>query len=259
MKELLDLHEKILALPEGTRPEEGVNFSRAEEDREGVDELPEDIQAEVQVLWQAINETLPEGFEYFAFVGDPEEEPSFGLELGLGHAADSYGGDYQPERSLVEQLRETDWEAARAKAEKSQEAMDNLTTLMDRMSAPLRATKAIQREFREQMQPFVREKRADTTRIHVLYWDEEHGEMEIAFESAEELRDMLPGTVARGSEVITVIAWGKPLPVERIDALMKEAQATFRARMAARMEEPAEEEAVDEPVESSGDNQVPAA
>lgn len=245
MKELLALHEKILALPEETRPEEGVNFSRAEEDREGVDGLPEDLQAELRALWQAVNDTLPEGFDYMAFAGDSEQGALFGLEYDRGHVGGSIDETFLPDRSLVEQLRETNWEEARAKAIKHRETLGSFLALSQRLNTPPRATKTVQREFREEMQPFVREKRADTGRIHVLYWDEEHGMMEVHFGTADELRDLLPSVVARGSEVITIVAWGKPLPVERIDALMKEAQATLRERTAARMEESEEEAAPD--------------
>ena len=241
MKELLALHEKILALPEDGRPEEGINFSRAEEDQEGVDSLPEDLQAEVNALRGAINAVVPEDFEYFAFAGDTEEEPSFGLDYNRGSAGGSHGGDLVPERSLVEQLRDFVWEERRNSASEHRQSMEDLVKLMDRLSRPPRAAKAVQREFREEMQRFVREKRGDASRLHLMYWDEEHEMMEIHFETAEELRDVLPGMIARGSEVVTVVAWGKPLPVERIDALMIQGQQALRERMARRAEEAREE------------------
>ncbi len=241
MQELFDLHKKILALPEGSRPEEGINFSRAKEDQERAETLPEELQAEVETLRQAINEVVPEDFDYYAFAGDPEEEPSFGLDLDRAPAASSHDGSLQPDRSLIEQLRTLSWDEVHAKAGEFEQSMDNLRDLTERLHEPLRPAKTLQREFRDETRDFIKEKRKDADQIHLMYWDDEHGLMEMHFATAEELREMLPSVIARRGETVTVVAWGKPLPVERIDGLMAQAQDTLRERTYAKLGEAADE------------------
>ena len=113
--------------------------------------------------------------------------------------------------------------------------MDGILYLTDQMAGPLRSTKSLQRDFRETAREFIKEKRADAARIHLMYWDEEKKMMEVDFADGEALRTALPSFVARGAEVITIMARGEPLPIERIDALMAHAQKTLRERVSARM------------------------
>ena len=54
--------------------------------------------------------------------------------------------------------------------------------------------------------------------------------MESEYADTDAFRAALPGTLVRGGEVITVVAGGKPLPVERIDALKAAAQKSARER-----------------------------
>lgn len=235
MKELIHLHLQILALPEDARPETGVNFSREEDDSEGIELLPDALQAEVAALRQAINATLPEDFDYFAFAGDAEEGPSFSLEHERMPAAGSEDGTFHPERSLVEQLRELDWEAQRADAGQARQQFDSVLYLTERMSQPLPSAKGLQREFREETRDFIKEKRVIADRIHLLYWEEERELMEADFADGDALRAALPDLIAQGADVITVVVWGKPLPVERIDALLAQGQKTLREQVAARL------------------------
>ena len=241
MKEVIALDEAIRALALDSLSEEGIDFSR-DEVGDAVELLPAELRTATASLQQAINATLPEDFDYFVFVAYPDEPASFGLDFEQMPAGGSEDGTFQPERSLIEQLREMDWEEQRTKAVKLQESWDDFFQLQERASKPLRSAKALQREFREEAREFIKEKRVDPARIHVLYWDDENEMMEAAFDDGEALREALPSLIARGSEVITIVAWGKPLPVERIDALKSEAQQTLRERLAADMKsaEPAE-------------------
>ena len=231
MKEIIALDEAIRALALDGLAERGIDFSRDVISAESA-LLPTELQTEIGSLQQAINATLPEDFDYFAFVAFPDLPASFSLHCHEIPAGGSEDGTFQPERSLIEQLHEVDWEEQRAKAESFQQEVDGVIQLQERMSAPLRPTKAVQREFREDARKFIKEKRVDAARIHVMYWDEEKGLREISYDKGEALRAALPDMIARGVEIITIVVGGKPLSVERIDALNQEAQRTLREQVA---------------------------
>lgn len=253
MKEILALHEKILALPEDARPGGGVNFSRAPEENDGVEELPPELQDEVAALREAINATLPEDFDYFAFLHVPDGEPAFDLLLEqMPVNGPENDLEFQPERSLVEQLRELNWEELRETARKNQETIESIEHLTQLMTEPLRPAKALQRDYREETKEFVRDSRKDDSKIHVLYLDEEKGPMKVAFDDGDKLRDVLPAMIAQRSEVFAVVAWGKPLPVERVDALNAQAQQALRDKIKSSMDEAAKEVEAEEAATASG-------
>ena len=180
MKEIIALDETILALELDFLPEDSIDFSR-DEVGEGVALLPEEIQQQITSLQQAINAALPEDFDYFVFVGVPDEPPMFSLHYERMPAGGSVDGTVQPDRPLIEQLSEVNWEERREKAVKFQQTLDAVVEMNERTSGPLRSAKALQREFREEARGFIKEKRVDAARIHVLYWDEEEEMMEAAF------------------------------------------------------------------------------
>jgi hypothetical protein len=246
MKEILTLHQKILALPENVRPEEGIDFSR-EDAGEDIDLLPSELRDELEAVREAIKGVVPEDFDYFAFAGQPDEDPFFGLECErMPVNCAPADGEFEPDRSLIEQLREVNWEKARAKAAKLRKDMDDILYAVKKLSEPLRSTKSWQREFREETREFVKEKRADAGRIHVLYWDEEKGMMEADFDDGEALREALPDFIVQEAEIIAIVAQGKPLPVERIDALKAQAQKTLRERVRSSVRTATEEKATQE-------------
>ena len=242
MKEIIALHEAILALELEPLFEEGVDFSR-DTIGDGIELLPDELQARVEFLQGAINAALPEDFDYFAICAIPDEPASFSLDYDRMPAGGSIDGTFLPERSLIEQLREVDWEEQRAKGRGFREKMDDIIRFHNVMSGSLRSAKVLQREFREDTKEFIKEKRKDAARIHVMYQDVEERMMEAAFEHGEALREMLPSLIAAEAEVITIVAGGKPLPVERIDALMHEAQRSLRAEIVAKGAEAREAEA----------------
>ena len=241
MKEIIALDEKIVALPEGSLPEEGIDISR-DERAAAVETLPEDIRAEIDALQSALNGVIPEPFDYFVFLGG-DEEASFSINLDQMPAAGSIGGDFDAGRSIVEQVRELDWEEQRRLATEQRVQMKEIVYMLDRLAGPLPSARKWQREFREEIKDFVREKRRDAGKIHVLVWDEEEELMESEYADGEAFRAGLPGVIMEGGELLAVVAFGKPLPVERLDALKAEAQRTLQARMRADAAAKATEEA----------------
>ena len=245
MQEIIALHEAILALELEPPFEEGIDFSR-DTISDGIELLPDELQARIESLQGAINAALPEDFDYYAILAFPDEPASFSLDYDRMPAGGSLDGTFLPERSLIEQLQAVNWEEQRAKGRELREKMDGILRLNAIMSGPLRSAKAVQREFREEAKDFIKEKRRDAARVHVLYWDEKEGIMEAAFEDGAAFREVLPGLVVSRSEVITIVTGGKPLPVERIDALMGEAQKAMRAEIVAKITEAEEAELEDE-------------
>ena len=232
MKEILALDEKIMALPEGTLPEEGIDISRNER-ADAIETLPEEIRAGIDALQHALNEAVPEPFDYFVFLGG-DDEASFSIHYEQMPAAGSIGGDFDAERSIVEQVRELDWEQQREMAVAQRGQMDEIVSMLDRLrrlESPLPSAKRWQREFREDIKDFVREKRRDAGKIHALVWDGEEGLRTGEHADGDAFRAALPDVILAGGEVLAVVAFGKPLPVERIDALKAEAQQRARERV----------------------------
>ena len=228
MKEIIDLHQRILALPAAQRPEEGVEFDREEAD-EWVDELPPEFRAEIEALQKAVNPLIPEDFDYVAYVGSEEEFAEFVLTLNAT-PAQRLNQKFDPERSLLEQLPEVDWEERRQIAGENDQRLEQTLYAARRSSFPLPSAKNFQKTHREEMKDFIKEKRSDLSKIHVLYWEETDGLMENDFADAPAFRDALPLMIEDGAEIITVVVNGKPLPVERIDTLKVEAQQILKDR-----------------------------
>ncbi len=248
MKEIIALDEKLAAHADSLS-EEGIDISRHEM-ADAVATLPPELRAEIDALQRALNGVVPEPFDYFVFLAGGEE-PSFNIQFENMPA----GGDFDAERSIVEQVRELDWEKQRASAVEQRDKMDEITYLLDRIARPLPPAKKWQREFREEIKDFVREKRRDAGKIHVLLWDEAEGLMESEYPDGDAFRAALPGVIVRGGELVSVVAGGKPLPVDRIDALKAAAQKAARERGPAETPaDPAVREIESEVVENGSDS-----
>ena len=193
-------------------------------------------------MQRTLNEAVPEDFEYFAFVGG-EEGPYFGLDFERMPVGP--GGEWDPEQPLVDQLRAFDWEAARERGKEGR-AMMEVISVLGRITRRLPSAKSLQRNHREEVRDFVREKRRDADKIHVLYLDEAEKLMEVEFESGDAFREALGGMIGNGEDVFAIVANGKPLPVERIDALNAQAQRTLNEQLQKESEEAAREEAAEE-------------
>ena len=235
MKEIIDLQARVLAHAPLLAEGDGIDIGRDEVGGE-VELLSDELRAEAEALRQAINAAVPEDFDYFAFVAG-DEGPHFGLDRD-GRPFGSEEEEWDPERSLLEQLRAFDWDATRAQAKESH-ALAEAMSILRRITGPLPSAKSLQRDHREEVKDFVREKRRDAGKVHVLYLHAAEGLMQVAFEDGDAFREMLPGMFGRGDDVVAIVANGKPLPVERIDAHKAQAQRTLKERMREQSEEAA--------------------
>ncbi len=230
MKEIIDLHQRVVAHYGAPLEDEPVDFSR-DEFGERFDELPDALRDEIRSLQASINAVIPEDFDYFVFVGAEGDEDSPVFDLMYGNTpVGEQGESFDATRSLLEQLPQTDWDAKRRLADERDQTMSEILAMLERKSAPLPSTKSLQKLYREETKDFIKEKRADTTKLHVLYWEDSDGMMEADFADGAAFRAALPDMILDGCNLITVVVNGKPLPVERIDALNVEAQEALRTR-----------------------------
>ncbi len=242
MKEIIDLQTRAVAHAPQFAEDDSVDISRDEIGGEtGL--LSAELRGEVEALQQTLNAAIPEDFDYFVFIGG-EEGPFFGLDSGRMPVSPE--DDWDPARSIIDQLRTFDWDAAREEGKKGQ-AMMEVMALWQRMTRTLPSAKSLQRNHREEVKDFIREKRRDAGKIHVLYLDEAGELMEVDFENGDAFRDVLPGMIGEGNDLFAVVANGKPLPVERIDALTAQGQSTLKEQMKKRSEEATREEAAEQP------------
>ena len=246
MKELIDLQEKILAAASDDLPEEGIHFS-SEEGIDGLECLPTSFQAEVTSLQETLNGLVPEDFDYYVILGLAAAPPKFGLSFDESPAGSMEDGTFDAERSLFDQLRLLNWEKREQIAWKNAVIFERLMRYIKRTSTPLPSAKQLQRTFREETRDFIKEKRGDLSKIHLMYWEEAGGLMELDFPGSDALREALPDLVGEGAEIVTVVAGGKPLPVERIDALKVEALKIFGDRPMPGFEKTLDVEAVEVP------------
>lgn len=225
MKELYDLHEKILA--RGIKPgsEQMIIFSIGDIDDE--DELlPDDLIAEVEAIQAQFEAVLPADFDFEAIVGSGTG-PSLNLlvnEIPVGvpeEEALDHGA------SIFPQLEKLDWERLRKQVVENAAELAGILHLADLLINPGRSAKTMQRLFREDAKDFIKQKRKDAARIHLLCWLEDDLKSR-TYADGDELREKLPVVLYAGAEVITIVAGGKPLPVEKIDAITAEARKNFK-------------------------------
>jgi hypothetical protein len=237
MKEIIELHQEILALENSSLPEEGVDFSRdvVGEDAEA---LPAHLQEDIRSLQGEINAVIPDDFDYVVFLGSSEEEPLFTLEFENWPTTKPDERPFAPEQSILEQLRALDWEEQRRASAESRQQMKEIMAMMEWLTKPLPSAKRLQREYREEMKDFIKEKRRDASKTHVLYLQDDGELMEADFADREAFRTALPDMIFLDSaEIITVVTDGKPLPVEKIDALKAKAQAQRKEQIYSKLDE----------------------
>ncbi len=225
MKELYDLHDKILALGVEFDPEYPLNFSR-DIVEDSMPPLPGDLRSELESIQQTINHHLPADFEYYAFLG-ADEPPSFAMEVEATPMGVLESVVFDPAQPFGPQLAALNWQALREESAASAKEISQLADLLDFTSRPPRTAKQIQREFREDAKAFIKEKRRDPTMIHALYWEARPDLLiERDYANGEELMKSLPAALYAGMELVTLVVGGKPLTLEKLDAL------TARARQA---------------------------
>ena len=236
MKEIIELNQRIVAL--GVVPkEEGFVMVRTKGD------LPVKLQAwpllirvELDGLRKRLNTVIPTDFEGLLVLGDTEP----GLTLEYNDGAQTTANCPIPwdlTRSIFEQFEEIDWPSKRAEVIEECQTFDKMKEAAKHAAPKLPSTKQLQKEFREDMREFVKLKRTDLSKVHVLMFGEQDDEKpencltEAAFESVESFGSALIDIMPHQVWIITVVANGKPLPVGKIDELKQSALGELQKHM----------------------------
>ena len=220
MKEIIKLNARILTQVGDHLPEDGLDIFRGEKPDE-LNVLPEVLRREVCAFCEELNKAIPDDFSYILSVGS--HAPTLRLEYRDGaNTAYSKPREWKNERSIFEQLKEIDWDADRAEAISASRLFDLVGPMAKKMRPMIPSTKMLQKHCREEMKRFIKIARRDKSKVHVMFFQGDQGGSE-EFESLETFKRRLHDMMPCGCHVIAVVANGRPLPVEEIDALKRAA------------------------------------
>ena len=221
MKEIIELNDGLRRELGNCFPDGALMLGRNDQPEE-LTRLPIKWREAIGALRARVNEVVPDDFHYTICLGD--EEPGFMMEYNDGASTGFFGGhEWDSGRCIIEQLKELDWMAERERAISGCQMFDEMRAQAEESPSHLPPTKVIQKTFRSEMRDFVKTKRKDASRVHVLMWREDEGMREETYDSLESFCRELPDIMTVHYLVITVVAGGKPLPVERIEAVKGQA------------------------------------
>ena len=220
MKEINELNGRLLGVMKDETPEEGYAVTRewCASEFEGV---PDDLQQEIRVLAERIGKAIPDDFGFTLIFG--EGEASLSLEYENGAMSGGFRShEWEKHRSIFEQLESFDWDEERAWFVQGTEMFDHVATAARMMPVSIPSTKFLQRNCREEVKAFIKERRKNASKVHVLSWQYDDGATD-EFNDLESFRRELPNMMTVGCHVIAVVAAGKPIPARDIDKMKMEA------------------------------------
>ena len=221
MKEIIELNKKLTELLGECLPEDALVLDRCDQPEELI-RLPIELRDEIEQLRNQINQVVPNDFEYILCLGD--DSPDLLLEYGDGAQTGFFRShEWQPDRSIIEQLNGFNWDKEREQAIAGCQKFDAMKENAKHTPSRLPSTKEIQKAFRDEMKEFVRTKRKDSSKVHVMVWRDPEGVLEMSFKDVVSFIDELIDLMPTGHLIITVVADGKPIPVEKIELLKKKA------------------------------------
>jgi len=218
MNEIIELNRRIREESAGKQEtEDGTLLSREEGPELWRGYSPE-LVAEAQAVHATLNRLIPDDFSYSVFFGD--EMPSLSLEFEDGAQMGSFQSlEIKEHLSIESQFGAMDWDEQRAIEIEKCQTWDQLKTAASQVPAKVIPTKHLQRQCRDDLKDWIREKRRDHLKAFVLTWREDEEFSDEEFESFEAFEQAIPDILATGYQIIGVVANGKPLPVKRIDYL----------------------------------------
>ena len=223
MKEIIELNKRLLGQLGKCFPDGGLILGRNDQPEE-LAALPVALREEIEKLRGEMNEVVPNDFTYSLDLGN--DSPGLMIEYEDGSQTGFFRGhDWQPNRSIIEQLKEFNWEAEREQALAGCQIFDAMKEDAKHLPSRLPSTKELQKAFRVEMKDFLKAKRKDLRGVHVLMWRDDEGVKVESFEDQASFRRDLPDIMTVQYLVIAVVADGKPMSREGLEILKKKAIA----------------------------------
>ena len=221
MREIIELNNRLVG-ELGKCSSDGVLTLGRDSQSEELKRVPVALQAEIEAFRGKVNEVVPNDFNWTVFLGD--DSPYFMIEYNDGPQTGFFRGhEWQLGRCMIEQLKDFDWEGERHEAISGCQIFDDIRANAEHSPSRLPPTKAIQKEFRDEMKEFVTAKRKDASKVHVMLLRDDEGIKEGTYDDMKSFCRELPEIMTVHYLVVTVVADGKPLPVERIESFKKQA------------------------------------
>ena len=230
MKEIIELNRQILAeLPKPVREDLLPSISR----EAGAELWPEAslaVKQTAEAVHAELNRFIPEDFGYTVYLGD--EKPHFNLSFEDGPMTGSWHPlEIEEHLSIESQLGSMDWDEQRGIEIRQCQTFEEMKAFAAQAPSRLPSTRLLQQSFPDEMREWVKEKRRDTTLVHVFLWNREEGFKSEEYATLDALRVALPDIMVVELFVITIVANGKPLPVKRIEQIKAEELKTMKADM----------------------------
>jgi len=217
MKEIIELNKRLLGQLGKCFPEGGLIVGRNGQPDE-LAALPAALREEIEKLRGEINEVVPNDFTYSLDLGN--DSPGLMIEYEDGSQTGFFRGhDWQPNRSIIEQLKEFNWDAEREQALAGCQIFDAMKENAKHLSSRLPSTKELQKAFRVEMKEFLKAKRKDLRGVHVLMWRGDEGVKVESFEDQASFGRDLPDIMTVQYMVIAVVVDGKPMSRDGLEIL----------------------------------------
>ena len=187
------------------------------------------IRLRAEAVWNELLEYIPEDIYFSVYLGG--EKPELIVSVENGTSEDTlFPIELDEEETIASQLGSMDWEQLQeAETERARNAAAGKGILPIQNLLP--PTKKLQQIFREDMKYWLKQKRRDSSKIHVFAWREMDEFKSGEFATLDELTEALPEIIAVELQVIAIVADGKPLPVKVIDQMKGRAIETMLEQM----------------------------
>ncbi len=220
MNELIELDRKVRQ-HFGRELDDAIVLAPTDEPQELMD-LPGGLRLEIEMLRGELGRIVPDDFSYAVSLGDGLPD----LMVVYHDGPQTMTGcphDWQPDRSILEQLRSVDWDSDRQGALSRCQLADGLVAEGAVRSPQIPSTEKLQKLFRRELKAFAAGYRKGAPGVHVLMCSEDEGFREERYAGMPEFSSELPDLMTVGFLVIGVVSQGRLLTVAAIEELKKTA------------------------------------
>lgn len=221
MKEIIDLNRRLRSHLGRCFPNEVLVLERADKPQDLL-RLPAAFREEVDLLRAQISHLVPDDFDYILGLGDGSPFLSLTYNDGAQTQA-SCPQDWNSDRSILEQLKELDWDSVRGEVIGRCQIFNKMLEVSKDAPVMLPSTKKLQKACRVELRPFLEESSKWPSEVRALLWHRGEGLSVGRFADLRMFASMLPDMMTLGRLVVVVCERGRALSVERIEQLKKQA------------------------------------